>query len=57
MRTRTYIKKGVWHLGRGRRSQRSGFLPLLVKPLLSTIARVAGLLVLNFLGKKIFRGR
>ena len=57
MRTRTYVRKGTWHLGRGRKITKGGFFTTSRKPLLSTIASVAGPPVLGFLGKKIFGGR
>ena len=54
MKPTTYIKKGVWHLGKGRKKQKGGFLGLLSKPLLTTLAGVVGLPLLNFATKKIF---
>ena len=53
---RTYIKRGIWHLG-GRKKQKRGFLLILValaRPLLvSTVGAVGGE-VLKRLGKKGF---
>ena len=48
----TYKRRGVWHLGNGRRKQNDDFLSVLAKPLLTTLAGVAGLLLLNFATKK-----
>ena len=53
---RTYIKRGIWHLG-GRKKQKRGFLLILgalARPLLvSTVGAVGGE-VLKRLGKKGF---
>ena len=41
---RTYIKRGIWHLG-GRKKQKGGFLPIyraLARPLLVSAAGVVG---------------
>ena len=57
MKPRNYIRKGVWHLGKGRRKQNRGFISFLANPLLSTLASVAGPPILNFAAKRIFGRR
>ena len=58
MKPRTYVRRGVWHLDKGRKKQDSGFLDLLAKPLFTTLASVAGPPLLNFATKKVFgRGK
>ena len=52
MKPRTYMKKGVWHLGKARKKQNGRFLGLLAKPLLTSLAGVAGPPLLNFATKK-----
>ena len=59
MRPKTYIKKGVWHLGKGKK-QKGRFLPLigsLAKPLFISAAGALAVRVLNFTTKKIFSRR
>ena len=56
---RTYIKRGIWHLG-GRKKQKGGFLPILgalARPLLVSAAGAVGEEVLKGLGKKILLRR
>ena len=53
---RTYIKRGVWHLG-GTKRQKGGFLPILgtiARPLLVSPAGAIGGEVLKGIGKKYF---
>ena len=53
---RTYIKRGIWHLG-GRKKRKGDFLPIfgaLARPLLLSAADDVGGDVLKGLGKKIF---
>ena len=53
---RTYIKRGVWHLG-GRKRQIGGILPILgtiARPLLVSPAGAIGGEVLKGIGKNIF---
>ena len=55
---RTYIKRGIWHLG-GRKKQKGGFLPILgalARPLLVSAAGAVGGEVLKGLGKKNWGG-
>ena len=52
---RTYIKKGVWHLG-GRKKQKVGFLPILLalsKSILFSAAGSIGSKLLQGVGKNI----
>ena len=48
MKPRIYIKRGVWHLGKGRRQQNGRFLGFLAKPLLTALTGVAGPPFVNF---------
>ena len=55
---RTYIKRGIWHLG-GRKKQKGGFLPILgalARPQLVSAAGAVGGKVLKGLRKKISEG-
>ena len=56
---RTYIKRGIWHLG-GWRKKQDGFLPILgaiAKPLLLSPARRIGGYALKKIGKKLSGGK
>ena len=56
---RTYIKRGVWHLG-GRKRQKEGYLPILgaiIKPHLVSAAGAIGGEVLKGIGKKNIWGK
>ena len=53
---RSYIKRGIWHLG-GRKKQKGGFLPILgalARPLLVSVAGAVGGEILKRLGKQNF---
>ena len=55
---RTYIKRGIWHLG-GRKKQKGGFLPILrtlARPLLVSAAGVVGGEVWKGLEKNFWGG-
>ena len=55
---RTYIKRGIWHLG-GRKKQKGGFLPILgalARPLLVSAAGAVGEEVLKGFGKENLGG-
>ena len=51
MKQRTYIRKGVWHLGRGKQKQKGVSLSLLAKSVLTTLAGAAGPPLLSFATK------
>ena len=55
MKQGTYIRKGVWHLGKCRQKQKGVFLSLLAKPVLTTLAGVADPPSLNFATKRNIR--
>ena len=54
MRTRTYVKKGKWYLGRGQR--RGGGLPI-AGPLLASVAGSIAQPIFGKIVKKVLGGR
>ena len=58
---RTYIKKGIWHLGGKKKTQKGGFLPqiarLIARPILTSIAGSLGTKLLGTVAKNFFGGR
>ena len=59
MNRRTYVKRNIWHLGKGRK-QNGGFLPLLGavgKPLLTALAGTVGTINKACYKKNFWQGK